>query len=127
MWVFYGIFMFSMVVGFSSGAFEPEAIVGVAIWVYGLPLLLGAAGISKAKKRVQKKAIQDQHEAECQYRLQTQQQIHELQAAAQQPQMSDAERLEGYKELLDSGVITQEEFAAKKAQILASSGGENHA
>lgn len=35
-----------------------------------------------------------------------------------QPARSDAEELKKYKELLDSGVITQEEFEAKKKQLL---------
>lgn len=36
----------------------------------------------------------------------------------QQPQNSDADSLKMYKELLDSGAITQEEFDEKKKQIL---------
>lgn len=41
-------------------------------------------------------------------------------AAAQQPQTSTniAEELKSYKELLDTGVLTQEEFDAKKKQLL---------
>ena len=35
-----------------------------------------------------------------------------------QPQASDADELKTYKELLDSGAITQEEYEAKKKQLL---------
>ena len=35
-----------------------------------------------------------------------------------QPQASDADELKKYKELLDSGAITQEEYDAKKKQLL---------
>ena len=34
------------------------------------------------------------------------------------PQISNADELKKYKELLDSGVITQEEFNAKKTRLL---------
>ena len=37
---------------------------------------------------------------------------------ASAPQISSADQLKEYKELLDSGVITQEEFDAKKKQLL---------
>lgn len=36
------------------------------------------------------------------------------------PQVSSADELKGYKELLDMGAITQEEFDAKKKQLLNS-------
>lgn len=39
-------------------------------------------------------------------------------AAPQSNATAGAEELKRYKELLDSGVITQEEFDAKKKQIL---------
>jgi predicted Zn-dependent peptidase len=39
-------------------------------------------------------------------------------AAASAPQLSSADELAKYKGLLDSGVITQEEFDAKKKQLL---------
>ncbi len=50
----------------------------------------------------------------------TQQPQQPVYAAAQQPQTSPniAEELKSYKELLDMGVLTQEEFDAKKKQLL---------
>ena len=39
-------------------------------------------------------------------------------AIKQEAPKSDADELKKYKELLDSGIITQEEFDAKKKQLL---------
>ena len=43
---------------------------------------------------------------------------HTVQAVSPQVNFGAAEELKTYKELLDSGVITQEEFDAKKKQLL---------
>lgn len=40
-------------------------------------------------------------------------------------QRTDVERIREYKQLLDEGMITQEEFEAKKKQILEGDAGEN--
>ena len=45
-------------------------------------------------------------------------QINELMIYCRSTQLRDAEELRRYKELLDMGAITQEEFDAKKKELL---------
>jgi hypothetical protein len=81
--------------------------------------IVAGVGMRKGRKKLEAKLESDQYEADHQRHTQLQQQLREAEIAAQKSQISDVERLKNLKNLLDSGAITQEEFNAKKAEILA--------
>jgi len=92
--------------------------------------MVGGAGYA-AGKHMQRKS---EHEAEQDAQIQAAQQqappqeapapAPQSQAAAAAPEMSESERIDALtklKGLLDSGVLTQEQFEAEKAKLLPGS------
>ncbi len=81
---------------------------------------LGGVDVATSSGAIKFKLIQNKTEIHRAISdlLMERQQKPAAQAAAPQIAVSDADELRKYKDLLDSGVITQEEFDAKKKQLL---------
>ena len=77
--------------------------------------------VSSASGKISFSAIKNRneiHEIVSKLLVDRQKQTETSATVASAPATSNADELKKYKELLDSGVITQEEFDAKKKQLL---------
>lgn len=62
--------------------------------------------------------VEDVHKAVSELLIERQNQVKAVTSIQQEIHQSEADELKKFRELLDSGIITQEEFDAKKKQLL---------